>query len=264
MRDATVLSEVDQRGVAWLSLNRPEVNNAYNGAMIEQLVEALEAHGGDQAVRLVVIRGHGRHFQAGADLHWIEQVRAADAAENLRVSKRTARALVALNRFPKPTLALVQGGCFGGGVGLIACCDIVIAERSARFAISEARWGLIASIIVPQLNAAMGLRQVRRYALSCEQFDAQRAFETGLVHELCEPGQLQACAAGVIDHLLKSAPEAVAQTKLYALRAAGLETGGAVLDDLIQSHAVKRRSDESAEGLASFREKRHPHWYRCD
>ena len=264
MTEAAVLSEVDSRGVARLSLNRPEVNNAYNGAMIEQLALALEALALDETVRVIVIRGHGRHFQAGADLKWLDQVRQADEAENLRVSRQTAMALVALNRYPKPTLALVLGGCFGGGIGLIASCDIVLAERSARFAISEARWGLIASIIVPQLNAAMGLRQVRRYALSCEQFDAQRALEMGLVHELCEPGQLEACAGEVIDHLLKSAPQAITQTKQYALSDAGLESAGADLETLIQSHAVKRRSEESAEGLRSFREKRDPHWYRCN
>jgi len=262
MREAAVLSEVDSRGVLQLSLNRPAVNNAYNGEMIEQLAAALEVHADDSAVRLVVIQGRGRHFQAGADLQWLDQVRQADAAENLRVSRQTAMALVGLNQYPKPTLALVQGGCFGGGIGLIACCDIVVAETTARFAISEARWGLIASIILPQLNAAMGLRQVRRYALSCEPFDARRALEMGLVHELCDPGRLAASAAGIMEYLLQSAPEAITQTKYHALRVAGLETGADDLEGLIESHASKRRSTESMEGLASFREKRDPNWYR--
>lgn len=261
MTEAAVLTSVDNRGVARVSLNRPEVNNAYNGEMIDALVQALEALAVNDDVRVVVIQGEGRHFQAGADLDWIDAVRQQDLNENVRVSRTTAMALVALNQYPKPTLALVHGGCFGGGIGLIASCDIVLAEHSARFAISEARWGLIASIILPQLNAAMGLRQVRRYALSCEQFDAARAQEMGLVHELCEPGQLNNCAAEVIEHLLKSAPEAIGLTKKYALRVAGLEPGSADIESLIQSHAEKRRSNESLEGLASFREKRNPNWY---
>ncbi len=264
MSEAIVLSEVDNRGVACLSLNRPQVNNAYNGDMIEQLAAALEAHAVDEAVRMVVIRGHGRHFQAGADLKWIDEVRQADESENLRISTQTANAVAALNTYPKPTLAQVQGGCFGGGVGIVAACDIVVAETSARFSITEARWGLVASIIVPQLNAAMGLRQVRRYALSCEIFDARRAYEIGLVHELCEPGELDSCAQGIIDHVLKSAPQALSQTKSCALSVAGLAPGATDPGALIDSHAAKRRSSEAEEGLASFREKRDPHWYRSN
>ncbi len=262
MSAAAVLSEVDDCGVAWLSLNRPEVNNAYNGDLIEQLAQAMESYATDSAVRLVVIRGNGRHFQAGADLQWLDQVGRADAEENLRVSRQTAMAMHGLNNYPKPTLALVQGGCFGGGIGLIASCDVVLAESSARFAITEARWGLIASIIIPQLNATIGPRQVRRYALSCEIFDAQRALQMGLVHEVCEPGQLQESAAVVIDHLLKSAPDALTQTKQIALRDAGLDVGGEAFEAMIRAHALKRRSEESMEGLASFREKRDPNWYR--
>ncbi len=188
MSESVVLADVDRRGVATVTLNRPQVNNAYNGEMIRALLAIFARLGGDAQVRLVVLRGSGRHFQAGADLAWIEEVRRQGEAQNLAVSRRTAEAVRGLNEFPKPTVALVHGGCFGGGIGVIAACDVVIAESEAVFAITEARWGLIASIIVPQLNGAMGLRQVRRYALSCERFGAARAKELGLVHEVCPRG----------------------------------------------------------------------------
>lgn len=261
MQDSVVLAEVDARGVATVTLNRPEVNNAYNGDVIQGLRRRFDELAGDPAVRVVVIRGNGRHFQAGADLKWIDAVRTASAEENLRVSGETAQALRGLNEFPCPTVALVHGGCFGGGIGLIASCDIVIADRSAMFSITEARWGLMASIIVPQLNAAMGVRQVRRYALSCERFDADRAQALGLVHEVCDAGDLDAAAAPVLEALLASEPEAIAQTKHHALEDAGLLLDDATWEALTLAHATSRQCEAAREGLASFREKRMPAWY---
>ena len=165
MANATgpVLWSVDGRGVATVTLNRPEVNNAYNGELIQGLLAALDALGGAQGLRAVVIKGNGKHFQAGADLKWIDAVRTSSAAENVRVSRATAEAVARLNHVPVPTVALVQGGCFGGGTGLVAACDVVIAADNATFSIAEVRWGLTAAIIVPQLNDAIGVRQLRRY-----------------------------------------------------------------------------------------------------
>ena len=261
MSDTVVLHEVDARGVATVTLNRAEVNNAYNGDMIRSLLEIFGELGASDAVRVVVIRGNGRHFQAGADLKWIDQVREQGEEENLAVSRRTAQAVRGLNEFPKPTLALVHGGCFGGGIGMIAACDVVIAESTAMFAITEARWGLMASVIIPQLNGAMGLRQVRRYALSCERFDAARARDVGLVHEVCEPGALDATAVPIVDAFLKSAPDAMAGTKALALAHARQLMDEAYFERLVEVHSRKRASDEAVEGLASFREKRDPSWY---
>ncbi len=261
MSEAVVLKAVDTRGVATLRLNRPQVNNAYDGEMIRELRAALDELAADAATRVLVLRGNGRHFQAGADLSWIEAVSRQGEAENLAVSRRTAEAVRDLNAFPRPTLALVHGGCFGGGIGVIAACDVVIAEDSAMFAITEARWGLLASIIIPQLNGAMGLRQVRRFALSCERFGAARAKEMGLVHEVCATGALDATAAPVIDAFLKSAPEAMAQTKALALEHAGQDMTQQYFDRLVEVHSRKRASAEAVEGLASFRGKRDPRWY---
>jgi methylglutaconyl-CoA hydratase len=260
--EPVVLHEVDARGVATVTLNRPRVNNAYNGEMIVRLLEIVPALAADPDVRVVVLRGNGPHFQAGADLKWIDEVRGQGEAENLAVSRRTAEAVRGLNELAKPTVALVHGGCFGGGIGVIAACDVVIAEDSAMFAITEARWGLMASIIIPQLNGAMGLRQVRRYALSCERFGAARAREVGLVHEVCAPGALDATAAPIIDAFLKSAPDAMAGTKALALAHAHQIMDAAYFDELIDVHSRKRATEEAVEGLASFREKRDPAWYR--
>jgi methylglutaconyl-CoA hydratase len=252
--------QVDARGVATVTLDRPEVNNAYDGELVEALSQAIGNCASDGAARVVVIRGAGRHFQAGADLRWIERVRSASAQENLDVSRGTARAARDLNELPKPTIALVHGGCFGGGVGLVAACDVVIASAEAIFAISEARWGLMAGIILPQLDAAIGVRQVRRYALTCERFDAERAQAMGLVHEVCPTGGLDEAAAPVIEALLACAPGAIAETKRVALREAGCEVDDARLERLVEEHAAARQAEEAGEGLASFAEKRPAAW----
>lgn len=252
----------DARGVATITLDRPDVNNAYNGAMLEGLLGCATDALNDPAVRVIVIRGAGRHFQAGADLRWLDEIRQRDAEANLAASRLTAQALRALNEAPKPTVALVQGACVGGGTGLVASCDVVIAERSARFAISEAKWGVAATVIFPQLDAAIGLRQVRRYALSCESFDAERAREIGLVHEVCEPGGLDAAAAPILDGLLRAAPGSVALSKLSAMRCAHALIDDALFERLVREHADKRQSDEAREGLASFARRRSPAWAR--
>src|ERR1041384_2068086 len=144
-----VLWDVAARGVATVTLNRPEVNNAYNGAMIDGLLAAFDALGKVAGLRAVVLKGNGKHFQAGADLKWINEVRKSSPEENLRVSRATAQAVQRLNFAPVPTVALVQGGCFGGGTGMVAACDVVLAAGHAGFSIAEVRWGLHASIIIP-------------------------------------------------------------------------------------------------------------------
>lgn len=257
--------EIDARGVATVRLNRPQRNNAYDGALLQALLDGLAELQADPAVRVIVLRGNGAHFQAGADLGWLREVAARDAAQGsdaagLAASRLTAQAVRALDDSPKPTVALIHGSCIGGGTGVAAACDVVIAERSAVFAISEARWGLAATIIFPQLDAAIGVRQVRRYALSGERFDAARAQAIGLVHEVCEPGGLDAAAAPVIDGLLRSAPQASAISKRSARACAGAIVSDARFEQLVEEHARRRRSAEAAEGLAAFAQRRAPAW----
>ena len=243
-----VLWSVDERGVARVTLNRPEVYNAYNGELIAALLKTYDALAG-KSLRAVVIAGKGRNFQAGADINWLDAVRRSSPQENLRASRMTAEAVQRLNLLPVPTVALVQGACFGGGTGIVSACDIVIAADNAMFSIAEVRIEVAGTIIIPQLNDAIGLRQVRRYALTGERFDAKVAYRIGLVHEIVPLADLEAAGERIVNELLTNGPEAVAQTKICALRSAWSHLDGAAFNALIESHSAKRQSDEAAEDL---------------
>ena len=261
MAGKIVRTRIDKRGVAWVTLNRPERNNAYNSEMIDALARGAAKLAADPGVRVVVLRGEGRHFQAGADLAWIQSVRASSVEDNIAVSHATTEAVHGLTAMPKPVVALVHGGCFGGGTGIISACDVVLADRTAIFSITEARWGLIATPIVPQLISRIGPGRTRRYSLTCERFGADRALEIGLVDEVCDAGELDAAAAPIIDALLHCAPDALAQSKAAILKYAGLHYSELERADMAHPHAMKRLTDEAGEGLASFLEKREPAWY---
>jgi methylglutaconyl-CoA hydratase len=264
MSEPVVLLDIDTRGVATVTINRPEVNNAYNSEMIQAMIDGITHCASNDEVRIIVIKGNGRHFQAGADLKWLNEIGKLSPEENLAVSLSTASAIRGLTEIMKPTVALIHGGCFGGGTGIAAACDIVIASEDAQFSITETRWGVMASVIIPQLNAAIGPRNTRRYALTCERFDAAKACELGLVHEVCPTGGLDEAAAPVIENLLMAAPIATAQTKGAILKDARLLVSDTYFNELVEMHATKRQTDEATEGLASFAEKRSPSWYPGD
>jgi methylglutaconyl-CoA hydratase len=259
-RTTPILLDIDDRSVARVVLNRPERNNAYDGDLIQALLAALDTLEQRSGLRAVVISGRGRHFQAGADLTWIDAIRTASAEDNIRASRATAQAVWRLNRAPVPTIALVQGACFGGGTGLLAACDVAIAADDAVFSIAEVRWGLTAAIIIPQLNDAIGVRQVRRYALTGERFGAAEARRIGLVHEIVPASELEAAGARIVEAVLQNGPQAIAQTKAHALERAWAHLDEADFSRLVESHAAKRQSAEAAEGLASFAEKRAARW----
>lgn len=261
MTEPVVLTDIDKRGVATVTLNRPEVNNAYNGEVVAGLASAIGTLSEDDAVRVIVIRGNGRHFQAGADLKWIKENASKDLEHNIEVSRGTTRALHGLAVCPRPTIALIHGGCFGGGTGIAAACDIVVASQDAIFSITEARWGLVATPIVPLLLARLGPGRTRRYSLTCERFDAKRAYDIGFVDEVCETGKLDEAAAPIIDALLHCPPGALAGTKTNALQFAGLAFSDDELEEMARVHAKRRQDPEAAEGMASFLEKRKPAWY---
>src|SRR5437870_4698 len=212
-----VIWDVDGRGVARVVFNRPDVDNAYDGDFIQGLLAAMDALERVAGLRAIVLTGNGRHFQAGADLTWIDAVRKSSPEENVRVSRATALAVGRLNTAAVPTVALVQGGCYGGGTGIVAACDVGIAADNAVFSIAEVRWGLTAAIIIPQLNDAIGLRQVRRYALTGERFDAEEARRIGLVHEIVPLAELEAAGNRIVAHLLENGPDALKQTKAHVL-----------------------------------------------
>src|SRR5262245_60654864 len=255
-----LLSSVDARGVADLLFNRPEVGNAYNGDLIAALLAAIADLAGRGGLRALRLRGSGRHFQAGADLNWVRELAAGSLEDNLAASKATADAVDQLNRLPLPTVALVQGACFGGGTGIIAACDIVIAAEDATFSIAEVRWGLTAAIIIPQLSDAISVRQLRRYALPGNRFAAAEALRIGLVHKVVPLVELAAAGERILRHILENAPQAIAETKALALACGFGHPDEPTFGRLVDSHAAKRQSAEAAEGLASFFEKRAARW----
>lgn len=260
MADEPVLTTIDARGIATVTLNRPDVNNAYDDDMIAALLEGVTRLSVDDTVRLIVLRGAGKHFQAGANLKWLKRVAGESAEKNLEASRQTEAVVRLLDKCPKPTLAVVQGFCVGGATGIIAACDVVIAAADATFAISEVRWGLAPHPILPQLIAAMGARNVRRYAVTAERFTAEQANIMGLVHEVAVGLQLERTAQRTIEAILRNGPIAMAETKAKTLELAGAAVDDGLAEELARLHAEKRQSDEAAEGLAAFLEKRAPSW----
>lgn len=257
-----VLCDIDGRGVATVTLNRPDVNNAYNGEMVEALLDGIGSLKANPDVRVIVIKGNGRHFQAGADLKWLESVRNQSPEENLAVSMRTTDAVRYLDSCPIPTVALVQGGCFGGGTGIIAACDVVLAADNAMFSIAEVRWGLHAGPIIPQLAAAIGPRNVRRYAITAERFNAAEAERIGLVHSVVPLDQLAEAGENVVSSILMNGPDAIAETKEILFAVAGLTMSDGLAESLAKSHSEKRQTAEAEEGLLSFQEKRQASWFK--
>ena len=262
MSEGIVLTSIDSRGIAEVVLNRPERNNAYNGAMIAELINSFTSLYNNNDVKVVLIKGNGKHFQGGADLEWLKEIGKLNKEENIEVSRRTASAIKGLTEFPKPTIAMIHGGCFGGGTGIAAAADIVVASEDAIFSIAEARWGVMAGIIIPHLNASIGVRNVRRYALTCERFDANEAKNIGLVHQICKTGELNNTVMPIIESLLMCAPVALEMTKKRALIESGLILSDVKFEELVLEHSQKRMTSEATEGLNSFLEKRFASWYQ--
>lgn len=243
-------------GIARLTLNRPEVHNAFNAETISELREALANLAADDAVRILVLRGEGKHFCAGGDLNWMKSQKEASLEENLADSGRLADLLDELNSFPKPTIAEVQGAAFGGALGLISCCDMVVASDDARFCLSEVKLGLSPATISPYVIAAMGARQARRYFLTAELINAEKAYEIGLIHQIVSRETLAEVTAGWIKNLLNNGPQAIAATK-QLIR----DVSNKPVDDELKNYTSEliarlRVGDEGQEGLTAFFEKR--------
>jgi methylglutaconyl-CoA hydratase len=247
-------------GVARLTLNRPEIHNAFDDDLIARLTETLRAIEADPAVRLVVLASAGKSFSAGADLNWMKRMAGYSHEENRADAGRLAEMLRTLNRLAKPTVALVQGAAFGGGVGLVACCDIVVAARRARFALTEVRLGILPAVISPYVVAAVGERAARRYLLTAERFDAEEAHRLGLVHAVVDDDQLEATAATLLGELAKAGPKALGETKDLIFRVSRGPVDDAMIADTAERITRIRASDEGREGLSAFLDKRPPAW----
>ena len=260
-RDPVLLS-VDDRGVATATLNRPEVGNAYNAAMLDALIAGLTALAADPAVRCLVIRGAGKHFQAGADIRWLGEVAHYPPAENYAASVATTRAMQLLNEFPKPTIALVHGACFGGGVGIVCCVDVAFATPDSRFGITEIRVGVAPTPISTHMVNAIGLRHTRRYALTGERFDAAEAERIGLIQEVVGADAMEAKLDTVLDAIFLGSPTGIAMTKSSFLGANNLLLDERQVSMLAHEGWTQRASAEGLEGTSAFREKRTPSWYK--
>jgi methylglutaconyl-CoA hydratase len=259
-----LLRSADARGVFTLTLNRPDRHNAFDVATLIELAEVLQTLERDTAVRAVVLTGSGNSFCAGADLETARQLATADEAHNLKEAQRLADVLAALANLPKPTVARVNGNAFGGGVGLIACCDIAVASTQARVALSEVRLGLAPATISPYVIAAMGARQAHRYFLTGESLSADEARRLGLFHEVAPPASLDQVLESIVGSLLLGGPQAQRECKELIREMA--PTGGAPNEEArrwtAQRLARLRVSDEGREGVSAFLEKRKPRWAR--
>lgn len=254
---------LDDKGVAWLTLDRPEVHNAFDDIMIEQLIEALETTDRDPNVRLLVLRATGKNFSAGADLAWMKRMAKNSHQQNLEDAERLALLMKRLNDFTKPTLALIKGAVYGGAVGLAACCDIVIATKGSSFCLSEVRIGLIPAVISPYVIRAIGERQARRYFITAEPFNASTAQQLGLVHELADDdSELDSIGQRLLKQLHNNSPQAVVAAKSLIHAVSHQTIDQALISDTAQRIADIRVSDEGQEGLTAFLNKRQPKWIK--
>ena len=246
--------------VARLRMDRPEVHNAFDDRLVAALVRALESLAAADDVRIVVLEGSGASFSAGADLNWMRGMAAASEEDNREDASALARLMRALDELPKPTIARVHGAAFGGGVGLVACCDIAIGTPDSKFGLTESKLGLLPAVISPYVIAAMGARQARRYFATAEIFGADEALRIGLLHQVVATADLDGAVQRQVDHLLKAGPGAAAAAKSLVRRVAAGGEARAIDAANVDLIAKLRVSAEGQEGLAAFLEKRKPAW----
>jgi methylglutaconyl-CoA hydratase len=257
----TSLAIERQGPVGLVTLNRPERHNAFDDALIAELTEALRSMEAEDGIRVVVLSSVGKSFSAGADLNWMRRVASASVEENRRDAMALAALMRTLAELRKPTLARVQGAAYGGGVGLIACCDIAACTVSAMFALSEAKLGLIPAVISPYVVAAIGSRAARRYFLTGERFEAADAWRLGLVHEIAPDEEaLDEKIGELVDALLACGPIAQAESKALVRAVAGRAVTSELIQDTAERIAKIRSSPEGSEGVAAFLEKRRASW----
>jgi methylglutaconyl-CoA hydratase len=252
------ISVIDK--VATVTLNRPDVRNAFNEAAIAELALAFDELGRNDIVRAIVLAANGPAFCAGGDLNWMKQMAGYSDAENLADATKLADMLRTIYLCPKPVVAKIQGDCYAGGMGLVAACDIAVAAEEANFCLSEVKLGLIPATISPYVIKAMGQNAARRYFLTAERFSAAEAHRIGFVHELVKADELDASVAAIVKALVSNSPNAVQQAKVLMRDIAGRPVDNPLLADTAERIAAIRASLEGREGVASFLEKRKPSW----
>ncbi|HSK40852.1 MAG TPA: enoyl-CoA hydratase/isomerase family protein [Arenibaculum sp.] len=260
MNGSDVLAVIDDDGTATVTLNRPQVHNAFSDVVIAELTRVLRDLGEQERVRAVILRANGKSFSAGADLGWMQRIADYSFEDNVADAMNLAELMHTLDRMAKPTIAAVQGAAFGGGVGLVACCDVAIAADTATFSLSEVRLGLIPAVISPYVVAAIGERAARRYFLTAERFSAVEAHRIGLVHEVVPGPMFDQAVTRMAERLREGGPAAQAAAKDLVFAVARRPLDEAMMRDTARRIAGTRASAEGREGLAAFLEKREPAW----
>ncbi len=259
-KKSDVLMQLDENGIAHLALNRPSSANAFNAEVISQLISHLDALSSNIRVRALILSGNGKHFSAGADVEWMRSMATKSQQENQLDAFQLATLLDKLDRFPHPTVAAVQGGVFGGALGLVCCCDMVIAHQSAVFCLSEVKLGLIPATIAPYVIRTIGTRNARRYMLSAEKIDAPTALSLNIVHQLSVSDELKEQAIEWLTPILNHSPQALIEAKKLCHHC-----HVASIDESMKSYTSElianiRVSPQGQEGLSAFLEKRAPKW----
>jgi methylglutaconyl-CoA hydratase len=255
-----ILSQIDADGNATVMLNRPDVHNAFDPEMVDALTAALKQLESNDKVRAIVLLGSGKSFCAGADIEHMKKSARASREQNVANARATALMLQTLHQLEKPTIACVRGAVRGGGVGLVAACDIAVAERGATFRLSEVKLGIIPAMISPYVIAAIGPRYAHRYMLSGEEFDAAEAYRIGLVHDIGEEPDLNGMVGRLLANLYSSGPKAIVAIKKLIPEVAAARVNGALVDMTAERIAQVRTTPEAQEGLTAFLEKRKAAW----
>ncbi len=262
MNNNSVKLDIDADGVATVTLNRPQVRNAFDEALIAALTDTFKTLAGEAQMRVLVLRAEGKHFCAGADIGWMRRMAGSSRQENIKDAGALAAMLYALDTLPVPTIARVQGAARGGGVGLICCCDMAIAAEDATFAFSEVKLGLIPSTIAPYALRAIGAHAARRFFLTAETFTARQALGTGMVSEVVAEPALDARLAELIQALLANGPAALRAAKGAIQKLEGRPIDQALLQETSEGIAAIRATAEAQEGLSAFLDKRPPAWVK--
>jgi methylglutaconyl-CoA hydratase len=255
-----MLEVTRQGGVARVTLNRPELRNAFDDSLIKRLHQTFDELSGDKTIRVMVLAGNGPAFCAGADLNWMKRMAGYSYDQNLADAQALADMLAALDRLPKPTIARVHGPVFAGGTGLVAACDIAVGTPEAKMCLSEAKLGLSPATISPYVMRAMGERTARRYFLTAEVFDAEEALRIGMLSLLVPTNELDSAVGKLIENLLAGGPESHAKIKALIRDVAGRRADDALAAETAQRIAEIRGSPEGKEGIAAFLEKRKASW----
>ena len=262
MTEQVLITTIDSRGVARLTMNRPDIRNAFNEQLSGEICEAMGRLNADANIRAIVLTGAGKAFSAGADLNMMNRAAKFSAAENKDDARRLAHMLSSIYHSPKPTVALVNGPAMGGGLGLIAACDIAIGADTSFFALSEVRVGLIPAVISPFVIQAITVRQARRYFLSGERFDAAEARRIGLLHKTVAADALNDELEATLNELLVCGPSSQELAKELIRKVAYRPLGDAVMEETAMMIAKTRASTEGKEGVTAFLEKRKPNWHK--